>query len=161
MQAAAQVAQVNALVKVHSMWDGFWIHDFDGHTLTVSASFDRLYYRNYDIIFEAVTFFNLPDEWRDPDVPGEAILRLANGSEFSGYFDEFDTSGKEIFAIDLCFRKGGADKDCSLYTFYIIATKVYALECQAGNSSPAASYTDPFEDEPWPCMANRVTAWPH
>lgn len=150
----SKVEQINQFIPVHSMWDGFWIHSFLKNELTISCSFDRMYYRNFDIIFSNVIFFNLPDEWRDTNVLGDNLIRLADEKEFLQQQPNFDIKGKTIFAIDLYYYP--YEKPTITYTFYIVADDLLAEACTEGNSSPAVDYTDRFENEPYPCLKNRV-----
>jgi hypothetical protein len=151
---ADTIATINELIPVHSMWDGFWINDFDDNTLIISCSFNRLYYRDFDITFQGVTFFNIPHEWRDTDVPGDHLLREASASEFSPLFPEIDYDSKLIVAINLYFRPW--QQEPVLHTFYIVCDSVSALQCVPGNSSPGAYYKDPLEEEAFPCKKNRI-----
>lgn len=151
---SSKIEEVNRFIPLHSMWDGFWIYSFTEGDLIVSCSFNRIYYRSFDIIFSGVIFFNLPDEWRDTNVPRENLIRLADENEFSKQQPNFDTKGKSIFAIDLVYTP--YQKPVQMYTFYIVADDLSAEACIEGNSSPASDYTDKFDKEPFPCMKNRV-----
>ena len=101
---AHTIAAVNGLIPVHSTWDEFRINDFTDNPLILSCSFDRMYYRDFDITFRGVTFFNIPYEWRDTDVSGDHLLREVSISEFSSLYPEVDCHNKLIVAISLYFR---------------------------------------------------------
>ena len=83
MQSIQQIINVvNKTLPLHSMWDGLWVHKFKRKSLVIGASFDRCYYRDYDIVFKKVSFFNLPHEWRDTEVNTENLIRLSTKEEF-------------------------------------------------------------------------------
>jgi hypothetical protein len=151
-----KVAEVNQNLPLHSMWDGFWVHSFKNGRLEVSCSFDRIYYRDFDIIFREVIFFNLPDEWRDTDIYGEELLRLSNHDEFSRHHPDFDTQQHSIIAIDIHFTPW--QKSPVKHTFFVVTTSVELQKCIQYNNSPAAEYKEKFPDEPFPCKKNRVGA---
>ena len=134
------------------MWDGFWVHSFKRKTLIISCSFDRIYYRNYDLIFKKVIFFNVPDEWRDTNIYGDELIRLANETEFEENHPGFSTQHKPIFAIDIHFGNDIPVK----YTFFIVAEHLYLNKCEAPDNNPIPEYTDPFINDGFPCFANRV-----
>ena len=85
------VRTINAALPVHSMWDGFWVHSFRRRTLVISCSFDKIYYREFDLIFKKVIFFNVPESWRDTAVMGDEMIRVATVDEFHKYHEGFDT----------------------------------------------------------------------
>src|SRR5687768_13475759 len=100
-----RLKEVNDLIPVHSMWDGFWVHQFDKDELTISCSFDRLYYREYDVFFKGVTFFNLPKSWLDSDIYDDELFRLTDNIEFQCIVDEeFEVGDKYIFALELHYK---------------------------------------------------------
>jgi hypothetical protein len=136
------------------MWDGFWVHSFNKGTLIISCSFDRIYYRNFDLVFKKVIFFNVPAEWRDTDIYGDDLLRLASKEEFEKHHPDFDVADHHIIAVDLHFRY--TDGNVRKFTFFILAAHVYLNKCEPGNSNPVAEYTDPYSGEFFPCMKNRV-----
>ena len=127
--------------QYESMWDGYWIREFVGGKLVISCSFDRIYYRNYDLIFEGVTFFNVPDEWRDTNVFAESPIAMASEAEFSFEFEDIDTTGKKIFLVELYFSDYPAPTHTQ-HSFYIVATDGYALKC---DGDADCFYTDPIE----------------
>lgn len=147
------VEKINKDLPLHSMWDGFWISRFKRQELNVSCSFDRSYYRNYDIVFKDVIFFNLPFEWRDTDIYGEDLIRLSNKEEFNQHHSNFDTLDYNIFAIDIYFVKKEVNQK---YTFFIVSRRVYLFKCDSPNCYPEVDYTDPFQNETFPCMKNRI-----
>ncbi len=149
------VRSINDTLPVHSMWDGFWVQSFKRKTLIISCSFDSIYYREFDLIFKKVIFFNVPENWRDTAVIGDEMIRIATVDEFGKYQEGFDTRGLTIFAIDLHFRHHGTDSS-KMHTFFIVAEHIYLVKCLPGNNNPAPEYVDSFGDEEFPCMKNRV-----
>ena len=147
------VEKVNRTLPLHSMWDGFWIHSFRRKTLILSCSFDRIYYRNYDLIFKQVVFFNLPDQWRDTDVYGDNLLRLASQEEFKQYHPGFDPENHFIFAFDLHINTQNKDNN---YIFFVLAKHIYLIQCEPPDNRPVTVYTDSLEYEAFPCMKNRA-----
>ena len=149
------VRTINAALPVNSMWDGFWVHSFRRRTLIISCSFDKIYYREFDLIFKKVIFFNVPESWRDTSVMGDDMIRVATMAEFHKYHEGFDTKNQFIFAIDLHFRHHGAENS-TMHTFFIVAEHIYLVKCQHGNNNPVPEYVEPFGEEDFPCMKNRV-----
>ncbi len=145
------IKKINEDLPLHSLWDGFWVYYFKRGTLIIAGSFNRIYYRDFDIVFKKVSFFNIPAEWRDTDIKGDDLIRLADKDEFAKQFPDFDVQDKFIFAIDIYFRNVGEEK-----TFYIVAEHIYLNKCTPEDNSPGSSYVDPFADEPFPCFKNRV-----
>ncbi len=134
------------------MWDGFWVHSFKRGTLIISCSFDRIYYRDFDLVFKKVTFFNVPDSWRDTDVHGDNLLRLAPEGEFTALDTGITTEGLGIFAIDLHLN---IDNSPQPHTFFIVAEHIYLNKCLPEDCNPVPEYKDPIANEPYPCMKNR------
>jgi len=145
------VEKVNKELPLHSMWDGFWIASWKRKTLIVSASFDKSLYRDYDIVFKRVTFFNLPEQWRDTAVRGDDLLRIASVQEFQSQQPCFEVGDRTIFAIDIYL---GDVK----HTFFIIAKNIYLIKCPPADRYPIYDYTDPYgEEKDYPSLKNRVT----
>ncbi|MBK6513387.1 MAG: hypothetical protein IPM79_05810 [Polyangiaceae bacterium] len=151
----AIVAAVNAALPVHSLWDGFWIHSYRRRTLIVSASFDRIYRRDFDLVFKQVTFFNLPVEWRDTNVRGDELLRLASRAELAAAQPQVQAGDRHIFAIDLHYA---SERETTTYTFFVLAKHVYLNRCEPADHNPVPLYLDPFDDRPFPCFADRAAA---
>lgn len=147
------VSTINNQLPLHNMWDSFWVHSFKRKTLVVSCSFDRIYYRDYDIVFKKVIFFNLPTQWRDTNIPGNDLIRIANEEEFLQHHLGFDASGFSIFAIDMYFGNNGTAEK---HSFFIIAKHIYLNKCDAANNNPSPNYTDPFAKDIFPSKMNRV-----
>lgn len=145
------LAQINQSIQVKNMWDGFWIYDYYQGKLTISGSFDRTIYRNVDIFFRGVSFFNLPSEWRDTDIPTYELLRLASREEFKLQFPDFEIGDKQVFAIDLKTRP-----DKAMHSFFVVADNIEAEQCHPNDSSPRVDYTDPLKAEAFPCLKNRI-----
>lgn len=142
-----EINLINQAVPIFKMWDGFWIHDYEKGTLTVSCSFDKLLYRNFDIIFEGVIFYNIPIGWQDENLYQDKLLYSEN--DFNWHFEDFDTQNKRIYTINLVFKR-------TLHSFYVVADSVIAEIPLKGNHYPNAYYKDPFADKPFPCYENRV-----
>ena len=143
------VQTINKTLPLHSLWDGFWVHAFKRKTLIISCSFDRTYYRNFDLVFKNVIFYNVPSEWRDTAIHGDNLIRLSTVEEFTQYHPGFDTSGHVVFGIDIHF---GQKK----YSFFIVGKHVYLNECKAPDNHAGTEYVDLFEEEEFPCRKNRV-----
>lgn len=147
------VNKINQTLPLHRMWDGFWIHSFKKHTLIISCSFDKIYYRCFDLIFKRVVFFNVPSIWRDTNIIGDNLIRIASQNEFEQQYPGFDTQDHIIFAIDIYF--GGNDLS-EKHSFYILAKNIYLNQCVPPDDNPVPLYLDIYEDEPFPCMKNRI-----
>lgn len=148
------VQQINTELPVHSLWDGFWISEFKQKNLVLSGSFDKIYYRDYDLVFKKVRFFNLPHRFADTAVPSDHLLRLATAAEFAEQFPDFVAGETPIFAIDLQFSH--YPQAAVQHTFFVLAERVYLFRCQPPNNDYMCSYTDPFIHEYFPCKKNRV-----
>jgi hypothetical protein len=153
-EISRQAEAVHDLIPVDNMSDGFWIHEFQNGELTISCSFNRLTYRNFDIRFEGTLFFNLPEDWRLEQVPAEYIFRLSNRTEFERKTTDQSLPPGHIFAFDLIYFPPGESP--RIRTFFVVADTVKAAKCAPGDASPARSYRDPFSNEPFPCYKNRV-----
>jgi hypothetical protein len=149
------VQHINKELPLHSMWDGFWVQSFKRGTLIISCSFDRSYYRNFDIVFKKVIFFNVPDEWRDTDIEGDDLLRLASAEEFQNHHPGFDPLDRHIIAVDIHFRDENGER--IKHTFFILAEHIYLNKCVGPDSKPVVEYKDPFSNELFPCKKNRVS----
>ncbi len=147
------VDKINTDLPLNRMWDGFWVHEFRKRTLTISCSFDRILYREYDIIFNKVIFFNVPESWRDNNVRSDNLLRLATKEEFEKQQPGFDVRDRLIFAIDLTYY---INEVPVVDTYYIVAKHVFLVEAKAPDNHPGSDYIDPLEDEPGRCFENRV-----
>ena len=133
-----------------SMWDGFWISSWEKKRLIISCSFDAILYRDFDLIFKQVTFFNLPQRWRDTNVRGNNLVRIASAAEFREQQPTFDISDRNIFAIDIVY---GGEK----HTFFILAKHVYLNKCNNEDNSPIFDYTAAFDtDKDYPSKRNLV-----
>jgi len=166
------IGRINRELPIHNMWDGFWVHSWYNGDLVISCSFDRLLYRNYDITFRGVTFFNLPARWDDTEI-GDELLRPAQ-SNFEWDFEDFVIDeGKFVFGIDMYIaryrevvtevdgtEKKEMQKYHTLYTFYIVADDVVMEKCLQGNTDPWPDYKEPLKFDHYPCMENRVPHMP-
>ncbi|MEZ4772926.1 MAG: hypothetical protein R3D00_07075 [Bacteroidia bacterium] len=149
------IQKINAQIPVHSLWDGFWIRDFDKGTLTLSASFDRTSYRNFDIVFEEVEFFNLPESFLDTDIYGDDLLHMASMDEIRAIDPGFTFNAWHVFAIELTYHRHPSGER-NTYRFHIAAEHAYVQKCEGTHCTPDSYYTDPLKDQPFPCFANRV-----
>jgi hypothetical protein len=162
----AIIKKINEDLPLHSMWDGFWVHSFKRGTLVISCSFDRIYYRQFDLVFKKVIFFNVPERWRDSNVDGDDLLRLASPEEFRRHHPDFDTKGHLIFAIDMHLEiindiiheiNGEPQREIRRawepFTFFIVATHVYLNECTPEDNNPVPEYEDRLHSM---SMKNRV-----
>ena len=147
------VKTINETLPIHSLWDGFWVHYFKRKTLIISCSFDRIYYRNFDLIFKQVIFFNVPDEWSDTSIHGDELIRLAAKSEFKKHHPDFDLQDEIIFGIDIYIEN---NRSSEVHTFFIIAKHIYLQKCEVPDNNPTPEYTDPFCNEIFPCKKNRI-----
>ena len=147
------IKTINETIPIHSMWDGFWVHYFKRKTLIISCSFDRIYYRNYDLIFKQVIFFNVPDEWRDTNIHGDELIRIATKTEFKQHHPDFNFQDQVIFGLDIYIDNNGS---LEKHTFFIIAKHIYLIKCEAPDNNPVPEYADPFCNENYPCKKNRV-----
>jgi len=150
------IVKVNKDLPLHTMWDGFWIHSFEKQKLVIACSFDRIYYRDFDITFKDVIFFNLPDVWADTDIFGDQLIRLSTQEEFSSHHPDFDTGQHSILAIDIHFTP--LRQSPVKHTFFIVTTSVELDRCLQYNNSPVAEYSEKFPNEPFPCKRNRIGA---
>ncbi|MFO0552457.1 MAG: hypothetical protein U0271_28975 [Polyangiaceae bacterium] len=146
---------MNRTVPLHSLWDGFWIHRYRHKTLVVAGSFDRIYYRNVDVVFKDVSFFNLPAEWRDTWIEGDDLVRLSNPTEFTRAHPDVDVGDRQVFAIDIVFHVPALFPEPAKHTFFVLAKRLYVNECTPADNHPAPLYEDPADDA-FPSHANRV-----
>ncbi|MCD6011561.1 MAG: hypothetical protein K0Q79_1423 [Flavipsychrobacter sp.] len=135
------------------MWDGFWVRSFKRGTLVISCSFDRIYYREFDLVFKQVVFFNVPAQWRDTNVDGDDLLRLAPAEEFAALYPDVEIGDRAVFAIDMHLD---VNRVWQPYTFYIVARHIYLNKCTPEDNDPGWTYEDPINDVQYPCMLNRV-----
>lgn len=149
-----QLQKVNELIPVHSMWDGFWIYDFEHGNLTITCSFDRTEYRNFDIEFKNVRFFNIPSEWRDTHIEGDKLFKPGDKEAFQKLYPETDVAEQAVFALDLTVKSNS--NPSITHRFHIVAERVVASACLADDARPNAYFKDPFEKETFPCFKNRV-----
>jgi hypothetical protein len=151
---AEGIEEVNNLIPVHSMWDGFWISDFTGENLYIGCSFDKISYRNFDIIFYGVIFYNLPAEWWDTDIRGDKLFFHGNIDAFLEQNPGFEIQGKNLYELHLTTTPINAPAVTN--TFYVVADTIYAEKCLAGDNRPNRVYNDPLRNFPYPNFRNRV-----
>jgi hypothetical protein len=131
-------------IDYKSLWDGFWIEDFVGGNLYLSCSFDRLLYKNYDFIFEDVSFYNIPHEWHDT-IYGYSPFREASFAEFLHDFEDEIVEDKMVYALELYFRNY-PDSTYTQHCFYVVCKRAYALKCLEGNATSNRTLKDPVEN---------------
>jgi hypothetical protein len=144
--------KMHEIIPIESMWDGFWIKDFSKKDLVISCSFDRILYRNFDIIFKDVSFFNLPYEWRDSNLIGQKLFYLEKRNDFEKYSNLKLKDSEFVFGIDLYFSHLNQKN----HTFTIVAQHVFTEECRKGDAFPDVYYKDPLGDKGYLSLENRV-----
>jgi len=163
------VAKINEALPVHSMWNGFWIHSFKRGTLVVYCSHDMIYGIDFELAFKKVIFFNIPAQWHDTNVDGDALLRLAKKDEFESAHPDFETNGYMILAVDMHLEivldelpevdgvvQRKIVREWKPYTFYIVAAHVFLNDRNFPNYYEEPKYDDPLFEWPYPGMKNRV-----
>lgn len=139
----------------NNLLDGFWINDFENGVLDISASFNRIYYRNISIEFTGVTFFNLPESWQDSDVATASFLKLGHQKSFESTFSEIDISNKLL--IDVYLNMPVANNEKELYGFSIVCDDVAITNFTADNGFYDKRYKDPLVGKmKYPIIQNRV-----
>lgn len=155
-QMQTYVDQINQKFNVHGCWDGYYIRLFKRKNLVIGGSQDWCYYHNLDVIFKTVIFFDLPSSWRDTEISGEDLFRLANLEEFKIYHPDFEMSKypkHHIFAIDIHFTYDGRfEKN----TYFIVATNVFLEIYTDPIGDGHIEYEDPLEHKGFLCRENRV-----
>ncbi|MCB0739310.1 MAG: hypothetical protein KDC92_17520 [Bacteroidetes bacterium] len=150
----AIVAKINAELPSNAMFDGFWIHKYKNQNLCISCSQNRFYYRQFDIIFKKVRFFNLPAEWQSGHMRKIEPIRMATLEEFKQQQPDFNVANNAIFAIDLSFNY---EQLKGHYTYFVVAEKLIFFKCADNDSSVGLHYTDKFSNEGLTCLKNRAT----
>jgi hypothetical protein len=146
---------INALIPQNYLWDGFWIDSFEDGELNISASFDKIYYRDIYIEFTGVTFFNIPAEWRDTDIATAHLMYKGDTSFFEYEHPEIVLTNKNLIDIYLYIPQSPTTK--KRVTFNIVCDSIKVVKCDVGNSRYWGAYTDPLKGkEAYPIMSNRV-----
>jgi hypothetical protein len=156
------VAKVNKTLPLHNMWDGLWVHAFKRNNLVISAAFDRSSRRDYDIVFKKVSFFNLPASWRDDDIVGDNLVRVATKQEFAQQQPNFNTQNLSVFAFDIGWNLGQLGR--VPYTYYVVAKTIWVFKCEGEDCKyGGAEFIDPWAVNGYPqlvegkpCFQNRV-----
>lgn len=150
-----QIDHINRQIPQNYLFDGFWINSFDNGVLDISASFNLVYYRDIKIEFTGVTFFNLPESWRDTDIATETLLRLGHQRSFASSFREIDLTNKSL--IDIYLNMPVANNEKELYGFSIVCDDVSLASFTAGNGAYDKRYKDPLVGKVnYPIIHNRV-----
>jgi hypothetical protein len=158
------IAKVNKTLPLHNMWDGLWVHAYKRNNLVISAALDRSARRDYDIVFKKTIFFNLPASWRDDDIIGDNLIRLASNEEFALQQPDFDTKNLPIFAFDIGWTIGQESR--IPYTYYVVAKTLWLFKCEGEDCKyGGAEFIDPWAVNGYPqliagkpCLQNRITA---
>lgn len=140
--ASINLDELNQKIPQNYLWDGFWIDSFKRKTLNVSASFDRIYYRDIMIVYKGVTFFNLPSQWRDTAAQ-QPWMRMADVQAFAQRFPTESTTHKHVIE----WRLFGTSVVQEVERFYIVCDKVFVFRCQDKERDYDLAYTDPLPDE--------------
>ncbi|MCB9233355.1 MAG: hypothetical protein H6581_16985 [Bacteroidia bacterium] len=143
------VDRINASFSVHALWNGYRIRMFRRKNLVISGSQNWTYYRNLDVIFKKVIFFNLPPEWHDTWIRGEDLFRLSTVAEFRQHHPDFDPLDRHVFAIDLTYS--GTQR-----TFFILASNVFCVRCESPDNDGDIYYEDPLGEAAFWSGENRV-----
>jgi hypothetical protein len=145
MITSSDLEIINDKIPKNYLWDGFWINDFQRNRLVISASFDRIYYRNLSLIFKKVTFFNLPRRWDDTDFVSEQFLQLATKEEFEQQHPDFDLNGQQIIKIELNLPRNHEER--RHITFFIVCDEVRIYHYENENNGYNPNYLDPLEGQ--------------
>lgn len=150
-----QINSINRQISKNLLMDGFWINEYSNGVLDISASFDLIYYRDIKIEFTGVTFFNLPESWRDNDIATADFLLKGHQKSFISTFREIDITNKSLIDIYLNMPKENNEKE--LYGFSIVCENVTLTKYTAGDGEYYKRYTDPLAGKKnYPIIENRV-----
>ncbi len=142
--ATLNLEALNNKIPNNYLWDGFWIDSYRRKTLNVSASFDRIYYRDIMIVYKGVTFFNLPYEWRDT-VVAQPWMRLADAVIFSNHFPEVNIVDKHV--IEWQLSDGNNNDNNTIERFYVVCEKVFVFKCEGKERDFLLTYKEPLRQE--------------
>ncbi len=130
---------LNNIIPINYLWDGFWIDSFNNGELNVSASFDQIYYRDIMIVYSGVTFFNLPQNWRDNYVV-LPWMQFANKETFIQQYPKQDITDKIIIQWQL----GDGSTTNAIHTFYIVCSNIKVYKCNDEQKDYEMTYKDPY-----------------
>lgn len=153
---ALEVNTINTWLRPCQYLDGFWLASYNHGRLEISASTNRLSYRDVSIVFEGVTFFNLPAQWRDAYDAEDDLLALVHPDHI--YYDcDYEAADNEnVFAFSMWLPVPGAPSSTfQRKTFYVVATSLQAAQCPPASGVPYCFYHQPPEI-PTYSLRNRV-----
>lgn len=144
---------LNAKIPKGYLWDGFWIDSFKRKVLNISASFDKMYYRDFMIVYKGVSFFNLPEYWRDTEVRGD-FMYLETASAFATKFPSENIENKSIIA----WKLSGIYDPVIIEHYYIVCDKVFVFKCDGEERSYQMDYAEPLSNKDFAAnkFCNRV-----
>lgn len=137
----SRIEALNQKIPHNYLWDGFWIDSFKRKVLNVSASFDKMYYRDIMIVYKGVTFFNLPEWWRDTWIK-LPFMRLADRTTFAEQFPNENIDNKHIIEWQI----GGWNSEERIDSYYIVCDKVFVFVCKDQERRYDMDYKDPLPD---------------
>jgi hypothetical protein len=137
-----QVELLNAKIPHNYLWDGFWIESFKRKTLNISAAFDKIYSRDFMIVYKGVTFFNLPLWWRDTWIK-LPFMQLTTGEEFLTQFPNENIRNKSIIKWQLI----GFGKENEIENFYIVCDKIFVFKCNGEERKYDMTYEEPLPNK--------------
>ena len=137
-----ELDMLNAKIPKGYLWDGFWIDSFKRKVLNVSASFDKIYYRDFMIVYKGVTFFNLPQSWKDTEVRGE-FMYLETASVFAAKFPEENIDNKSIIE----WKLSNIYDPVIMESYYIVCDKVFVFKCTEAESKYSMEYDEPLSNK--------------
>lgn len=140
--SSIKIDELNQKIPQNYLWDGFWIDSFKRKTLNVSASFDRIYYRDIMIVYKGVTFFNLPSQWRDTAAQ-QPWMRITDKQDFAQQFPTENTENKHIIEWQLY----GTNAVQAIERFFVVCDKVFVFHCKGQERNYDLAYTDPLPHE--------------
>lgn len=137
-----QLNELNNKIPKNYLWDGFWIDSFKKNVLNISASFDKMYYRDFMIIYKGVSFFNLPLDWRDTDVH-EEFMYLADVKDFAQKFPNEAIDNKTIIEWKFSNLYGPT----IIESYYIVCSKIFVFKCNDAERNYDMSYKEPLSNK--------------
>lgn len=153
MITQTELNALNAKIPKGYLWDGFWIDSFKKKVLNISASFDKIYYRDFMIVYKGVSFFNLPLFWKDTEVRGD-FMYLADTEEFIRKFPSENIENKTIIA----WKLSGIYDPVIIEHYYIVCDKLFVFQCTEEERKYAMDYAEPLSNEEFAAkkFCNRV-----
>lgn len=82
------------------------------------------------------------------------MFKLSDKHEFNKLHPDIEIIGETVFALDLIFQ---INRTLTLnHRFHIVADRMVASQCLAGDARPGIYYKDPFEKDGFACFKKRV-----